>query len=68
VHGIIEIVERLNEPIITKEIVNEIKAAGFKASAISCWGHKTGEYYKRLIDCGVSEFTEDYHCSFGLNW
>jgi len=68
VHGIIEIVERLNEPIITKEIVNEIKAAGFKASAISCWEHKTGEYYKRLIDCGVSEFTEDYHCSFGLNW
>lgn len=67
-HGIIEIVERLDEPMLTKEAVNEIKAAGYQASVISCWGRKTGDYYKRLLSYGVGEFTEDYHCSFDLNW
>lgn len=66
--GVIEIVERLNEPILTKEIVNKINEVGFKVSAISCWGHKTGDYYKRLLNIGIREFTEDYHCSFRLNW
>ena len=51
-----------------EDIVEKIKAAGFIPSAICCWGRKTGEYYQRLISLGVNEFTEDYHCSFELNW
>ncbi len=66
--GVIEVVEKLDVPQLNMENVKKIKEAGFKASAISCWGRKTGDYYKRLLDIGVSEFTEDYHCSFGLNW
>lgn len=68
VRGVIEFREKLDTENFTEEIVNKIKAAGFTASALSCWGRKTGEYYKRLISLGVSEFTEDYHCSFDLDW
>jgi hypothetical protein len=68
VRGVIEFREKLDTENFTEENVNKIKAAGFTASALSCWGRKTGEYYRRLISLGVSEFAEDYHCSFALNW
>lgn len=68
VRGVIEISEKLDTKNFNEDIVEKIKAAGFIPSAICCWGRKTGEYYQRLISLGVNEFTEDYHCSFELNW
>lgn len=68
VRGVIEILEKLDTKNFNEEIVEKIKTAGFTPSALCCWGRKTGEYYRRLISLGVIEFTEDYHCSFGLNW
>ncbi len=50
----------------TEEIAEQIISAGFFAAA---WDAKRRDFeeYERLISWGVSEFTEDYHCSFGLN-
>ena len=51
----------------TKESVQAIRDAGFFAAAYAL---KRGpiEEYEKLIEWGVTEFTEDYHCSMGLNW
>ena len=51
----------------TEEIANSIISAGFFASA---WNIKRRDFaeYERLISFGVREFTEDYHCSMGLNY
>lgn len=51
----------------TKEIACEIRAAGLFAAA---WNVPRCDFseYERLISWGVSEFTEDYHCSIGLNY
>lgn len=68
VHGVIELLETDDVRNFTPEIVDAVHNAGFRASALSCWGRKTGAYLQRLIDMGVSEFTEDFHCSFELNW
>lgn len=68
VHGVIELRENDESQNFTPEIVKKIRDAGFRASALSCWGHKTGAYFRRLLDMGVSEFTEDFHCSMELNW
>lgn len=68
VRGVIELLETDEIRNFTPEIVEDIHNAGLRASALSCWGRKTGPYLRRLIDMGVSEFTEDFHCSFELNW
>lgn len=68
VRGVIELLETDEIRNFTPEIVENIHNAGLRASAISCWGRKSGPYLRRLIDMGVSEFTEDFHCSFELNW
>ena len=68
VHGVIELRETLEKHNFTPENLKQIRDAGFRASGLSCWGLKTGEYFRRLIDMGVSEFTEDFHCSMELNW
>jgi len=51
----------------TEEIASSIRAAGFFASA---WDVKCRDFseYERLSSWGVTEFTEDYHCSMGLNY
>jgi glycerophosphoryl diester phosphodiesterase len=51
----------------TEEIANEIRSAGFFAAA---WNIKRRDFseYERLMSYGVTEFTEDYHCSMGLNY
>lgn len=51
----------------TKEIVEEIIDAGFFAAAWKI-GHRNMDEYRRVMSYGVTEFTEDYHCSMGLNW
>ena len=47
------------------EVAAAIRAAGFFAAAWNV-GRRKFEDYRRLIGYGVSEFTEDYHCSMGL--
>ena len=56
---------RFNE--YTEQIATKIRGAGFFAAA---WGIKRRDFdeYERLISWGVTEFTEDYHCSMGLNY
>ena len=51
----------------TEEIATAIRSAGFFAAA---WGIKRRDFdeYERLMSFGVTEFTEDYHCSMGLNY
>lgn len=51
----------------TREIATEIRDAGFFAAA---WNIKRCNFseYQRLFSLGVTEFTEDYHCSMGLNY
>ena len=51
----------------TEKIAEEILSAGLFASA---WNIKRRDFmeYERLISFGVREFTEDYHCSMGLNY
>lgn len=51
----------------TKQIAEKIRSAGFFASA---WDIKRRDFeeYNNLILWGVTEFTEDYHCSMGLNY
>ena len=50
-----------------EEIAKEITDAGYFASAWNIKRRKFSEY-ERLISWGVTEFTEDYHCSMGLNY
>ena len=52
---------------ITAESVAAIREAGFFAAAWNV-GRIPSDEYRRLIALGVTEFTEDYHCSMGLNW
>ena len=51
----------------TEQIASAIRAAGFFASA---WNVKRRDFseYEKLSSWGVTEFTEDYHCSMGLNY
>ena len=51
----------------TEEIANDIRKAGFFAAA---WDIKRRDFseYERLMSFGVTEFTEDNHCSMGLNY
>ena len=51
----------------TESIARKIIDAGLFAAAFDV-KNPTTEDYKRLISYGVTEFTEDYHCSMGLNW
>ena len=49
-----------------------IKANGYFASVwgLLAWGntHIPAANYRRMIRMGVTEFTDDFNCSFGLNW
>ena len=51
----------------TEQTAKKIREAGFFAAA---WGIKRRDFdeYEQLILWGVNEFTEDYHCSMGLNY
>ena len=51
----------------TEEKAKRITDAGFFAAAFSIHKRHANDY-RRLIDWGVTEFTEDNHCSMGLNW
>lgn len=51
----------------TENIARAIRDAGLFSAA---WNIKRRDFseYERLISWGVTEFTEDYHCSMGLNY
>ena len=51
----------------TEEKAKMITSAGFFAAA---WNIKRRDFdeYERLFEFGVTEFTEDFHCSMGLNY
>lgn len=51
----------------TEQLAKRIREAGFFASA---WDIRQRDFdeYERLISWGVNEFTEDHHCSMGLNY
>ncbi len=51
----------------TEHIAKAIRGAGLFAAA---WGIKRRDFeeYERLMSWGVTEFTEDNHCSMGLNY
>lgn len=51
----------------TEEIAKAITDAGLFAAAYRIKRQDFDEY-QRLISWGVTEFTEDYHCSMGLNY
>ena len=51
----------------TEEIAAAIRGAGLFASAWNIKRRKFSEY-ERLMAFGVTEFTEDYHCSMNLNY
>lgn len=51
----------------TEEIATAIRNAGLFAAA---WNIKRRDFeeYEKLMSWGVTEFTEDHHCSMGLNY
>ncbi|MBO7208799.1 MAG: hypothetical protein J6V58_03565 [Clostridia bacterium] len=51
----------------TEQIAKSIREAGFFAAAWDI-AQRDFDEYERLISWGVNEFTEDYHCSMGLNY
>lgn len=51
----------------TAEKATAVINAGYTASAWEV-GKRTSDAYKTLYKMGVSEFVDDYNCSFGLDW
>lgn len=51
----------------TEEIARKITQAGYFASVWEVFRHDFSDY-ERWISWGVTEFTEDFHCSMGLNY
>ena len=64
------VIETLYYNYKSRDDVQRILDEGFSAAAFAfnMAEDKTMEIYRRLIDWGVTEFTEDNHCSLGLNW
>ncbi len=53
---------------INEEDVAKVKAAGFSLAAWDMPHSCNFAEYEKLMEMGVNEFTEDYHCSMGLNY
>ena len=51
----------------TQESTEKIIKEGLFA-AVWAVKKRTADEYESVISWGVTEFTEDYHCSMGLNW
>lgn len=60
------VIERLPDR-TTEDVIRADRAAGFE-TAVYEMGHCSGEDYRKFFELGVTEFTEDHHCSMGLNW
>ena len=53
---------------INDESIAMVRETGFSVAAWNMPHCCEFEAYERLIEMGVAEFTEDYHCSMGLNY
>ncbi len=53
---------------MTREFAREVIDAGFFAAVFALNEQVSYSEYEELMDWGVTEFTEDHHCSMGLNW
>ena len=53
---------------MTRELAREIIDAGFFAAVFGLKERVHYEEIEELMEWGVTEFTEDHHCSMGLNW
>ena len=62
-----KLVFELRRELYTKEIAKKIRNNGLTASAWDV-SYTDSEKYRELMSYGVTEFTEDVHCSMGLNW
>ena len=64
------VIETLYYKYKSRDDVQRVLDYGFSAAAFAfnLAEDKTMEIYRQLIDWGVTEFTEDNHCSLGLNW
>jgi hypothetical protein len=51
----------------TAEKAQAVINAGYIASAWNV-GRKTSNQYKELIKMGVTQFVDDFNCSYGLSW
>ena len=52
---------------MTPERCKMIHDAGYFASVWDL-SHSHAAEFRKFIDMGVTEFTDDYNCSYGLNW
>ena len=51
----------------TEEKTRADREAGFE-TAVYDMGNCSSQLYEKFLSWGITEFTEDYHCSMGLNW
>lgn len=61
------VVEYFNH-LVTDEYIDYALEGGFPVSIAAMKGGISGPRMRALIDCGVTEFTVDHHCSMGLDW
>jgi len=54
--------------VVTEEMIKTARDEGFEVSIAAMKGGVSGIRMQYLIDCGVTEFTLDHHCSMGLCW
>ena len=58
----------LNKKSVTRERVREILDAGLFAAVFNLKERVPYREIVEMMEWGVTEFTEDHHCSMGLNW
>lgn len=51
----------------TEEKTRADREAGLE-TAVYDMGNCSSQLYEKFLSWGITEFTEDYHCSMGLNW
>ena len=66
--GICPLVFELFQTAATDEAIALGLSEGFKVSVAVVSGGLTGMVMKSFINKGVTEFTDDYHCSIGTDW
>lgn len=64
--GKVRLVIELSGDLATETRFSAILAGGYSASVYN--SQTSAEQVTKWMDMGVSEFTEDYNTSFGLNW
>ena len=58
----------LTKKAMTRELARSIIDAGFFAAVFALNERVPYSELEEMMDWGITEFTEDHHCSMGLNW